>query len=428
FVVIIFTSGTIFPYVTGKFVAFRILVGLSLIFFFLGIIFDKIRADKYWDRLIDSIKSPLGIVIGIFTFIFTLAGFFGIDPVHSFWSNFERGEGSLQIIFLYAFFLLLSTFLTEEKDWKKFFEVFVISAFLSILYGIGDGLGIVSGTNTPLNEVRRFGGSLGNPAYLATYLLFASFFSSYLLLSEKQNLKKSKKYLLISSIVIFIVFFLWAATRGAFLGLIGAGIVGAIYLFVIKKNWRKIISLITIGVLLVIGGGYTYKDSQLIQSLPVSRLYDLSLDTRNFQERLIMWDMTIRAVKDRPLLGYGAENFDHIFYEYYNPSYYDPAERGVGNFGPWFDRAHSTTFDYLSQTGVLGLISYWGIFAMFFLLFVKSKLHKRESAILATLILVMPVAYLIQGQVLFEILPLYLSFYVFLAFASFKLYLGPRET
>lgn len=426
FTAIIFTPSVHFPYILGKYAFFRGMVGLSLIAFFLGIIFSS-KSDKYWNRLLESIKSPLGIVIGIFTFIFTLAGILGIDPIHSFFSNFERGEGSLQIIFLYAFFILLSTFFTKEKDWKSYFTVFIVSAVLSIFYGLASGLGLAPGTGQSLGEINRFAGSLGNPSYFATFMLFSLFFSTYLLSSKELEVKKKKKIWLIASIILFIGFFLWAATRGAFLGLIGAAIVGAIYLFIIKKDWRKPITIIAIIGAIIIGGGYIYKDSNLVESLPIDRLYDLSIEVDNFQERLIMWNISIEAVKDRPLLGFGPESFNRIFLEYYNPNYYNPAEKGFGNYGPWFDRAHSTTFDYLTQSGILGLLSYWAIFALFITLFIKSKIYRKEPPLLSVLILILPVAYLIQGQVLFEVLTIYLPFYAFLAFSSFKLKLNTEN-
>ncbi|MEX1015039.1 MAG: hypothetical protein WDZ80_07850, partial [Candidatus Paceibacterota bacterium] len=251
FTALIFTPSVHFPYILGKYAFFRGVVGLALIFFFLGIIFSN-KSQHYWDKLINSIKSPLGIALGVFTSIFLLAGFLGIDPHYSFWSNFERGEGGLQILFLYSFFILLSTFFTEEKEWKRYFGVFIITAAASILWGLFNGLGVISGDGNTLAEMSRFYGSLGNPAYFATYLLFALFFSTYLLLSEKIKAKVKSKGWLIASIVAFIIFFLWAATRGAFLGLIGASIVGAVYLFIINKKWRKPIVIIAlIGVVIL---------------------------------------------------------------------------------------------------------------------------------------------------------------------------------
>lgn len=421
FLAIIVTPSVHFPYITGKFVFFRFVVGFALIFFLLGIIFDDKRTEEYWSKLMKAIRSPLGIALGVFTFIFLLSGFFGVDPANSFWSNYERGEGGLQILFLYIFFILLTTLFRKKEDWIKFIKVFVGVAFLSVLYGLAVGLGWAPGDGKTLSEINRFGGSLGNPAYYATYLLFAMFFSFYLLLSKNLKISRVQRNLLIFCIIVFSIFFLWAATRGAFLGLIGAGIVGSVYLFVKEKKWRLPIAGVVLLVGLFLGVGYIYKDTDFVQDLPISRLYEINLETKNMQERLIMWNMSIEAVKERPLLGWGPENFNHIFYKYYNPEHYNPAENGVANYGSWFDRAHSTTFDYLSQTGILGLLSYWGIFIVFFIMFFRSKIYKKESAILAALLLMLPVGYLIQGQVLFEVLTIYMPFYIFIAFAGYLL-------
>ncbi|KKL11323.1 hypothetical protein LCGC14_2546990, partial [marine sediment metagenome] len=88
------------------YVWFRSLIGLALIFFLLGLLFNR-EADFYWERLKRIVRSPLFIAVSVFVTAFLAATFFGVDPAFSFWSNFERGEGGLQILNLYVFFVLL---------------------------------------------------------------------------------------------------------------------------------------------------------------------------------------------------------------------------------------------------------------------------------------------------------------------------------
>ena len=367
FILVVVTTGTLFPYIVGKYFFFRLLAGLTFITFLAGVIFDRQRAEEYWSRFLKMIKSPLGIAVGVFTFIFVLSGFFGVDPAFSFWSNFERGEGGLQIIFLYIFFLMLTTLLKEEKDWRKYFALMAIAAFFVVFYGIGGALkhvdmedgGILSELfskfmGTPFGEISRFQGSLGNPAYLATYLLFAMFFSFYLLLSQRKaksdnhehsrkesakktkrslssffNVSRNKAIVLMLSILFFAFFFFWAATRGAFIGLVAGGIAGAVYLFIVGKKWRvPIIAIVLLGAVLL-GGAYIYQDEPLIKESRIARLFDISLDTETFRHRVIMWSMAIEGWKEKPLFGWGAENYHHIFYQQSNPDYYEFEEKGV---------------------------------------------------------------------------------------------------
>ena len=86
----------------------------------------------------------------------------------------------------------------------------------------------------------------------------------------------------------------------------------------------------------------------------------------------------------------------------------------------WFDRAHSVFFDYLSETGIVGLLSYLGIFAVFAWEFFKTHRRKKTaSVVLAGIILAIPVAYLGQGIAIFDVFPMYLSSFLFLAFATY---------
>src|SRR3989344_6522573 len=128
------TPSTLFPFIVGKYVWFRASIDLALIFFLLGWAKTRINADSnadkrgYADKKSASIsqnqhlsallKSPLVIAVMVFVAVFLLSGFFGIDPKMSFWSNFERGEGGLQLLHFGIFFILLTLLFREKKDWK----------------------------------------------------------------------------------------------------------------------------------------------------------------------------------------------------------------------------------------------------------------------------------------------------------------------
>jgi cytochrome c-type biogenesis protein CcmH/NrfG len=59
-------------------------------------------------------------------------------------------------------------------------------------------------------------------------------------------------------------------------------------------------------------------------------------------------------VKERPILGWGQENYAIVFDKYYDPRMYAQE--------PWFDRVHDIVMDWLIAGGFLGLLSYLSIF------------------------------------------------------------------
>ena len=417
FGVAIVSRNTLFPFIVGKYVWFRSLVAIALILFLLGLLFDQ-QKRIYWERLKKIARHPLFIVVGIFVLAFILACFFGVDPHFSFWSNFERGEGGLQMLHMFTLFALLATLFRKKEQWRKLFWIFIISAYLMILYGVGAGLGM-NGFLGPSFEASgfRFQGSIGNPAYVAIYLVFAMFFAGYLLVSRFKQIKGAKKATLIVSLVVFLVFFFLAATRGAFLGL-GAGVfAGLLYLGLSRKSWRRPAIGILIFLILIAGTMIYFKDTKFVKSIPGSRIFDISLKAKTLQHRAIMWGIALDGFKDRPVFGWGPENYMRIFQEKYNPAYYTPGE----GFGAWFDRAHSIIFDYLAETGIIGLLSYLSIWLVYFWTLVKKRvLLTTHYPLLTTLFIVLPVAYLVQGLALFDISTTYISLFAFLAFAVYK--------
>src|SRR3989344_5974090 len=86
-----------FPYITGKNFTFRILTELLVG----GWLILMLRDATYRPR-----RSLLLIAITVFTFTVALADAFSVNPLKSFWSNFERMEGFVTIAHLLLYFLV----------------------------------------------------------------------------------------------------------------------------------------------------------------------------------------------------------------------------------------------------------------------------------------------------------------------------------
>jgi len=414
----IVTRTTLFPFIVGKYAWFRGSVAIALILFLFGLLFGE-EAEEYEKKIIHAIRSPLGIAVGVFTIVFLLASIFGIKPNHSFWSNFERGEGGIQILHLYVFFILLTTLFKEPREWRKFFLCSAVSAMLMIFYGLGAGLGYNGFVGSRFGQEGgyRFEGAIGNPAYTAAYLIFAAFYALYLIVSKyskKQIVTNLGAIVLLVMIGTYGVFFLLAATRGALLGL-GAGLlVGLAYFGYSVKRWRRWV--IGIGLTFVIALVFliSFRDTELVKKIPGSRIFDISFSAKTFQHRTIMWSVAWKSFLERPILGWGPESFGFLFQKNFNPAYFDPTQA----FGSWFDRAHNVIFDYLAETGILGLLSYLSIFLVTFIhLLKKQNMVKRPGK--TALMLGIPIAYLVQGLVLFDVLIIYINLYTFFAFTNY---------
>lgn len=426
--IVLVTPSTLFPFIVGKYVIFRASVDLALVFVLVGLIRSgETETSQYEKRFLSVVKHPLSIAFGVFTLVFVLAGFFGIDPAMSFWSSFERGEGGFQMIHLFLYFLLLLTLFKEEADWKKLFTWVLVGAVLMSVYGFLASLDVSGFLGSRFSAPDyRFQGSIGNPAYVAAYLIFALFFSLYLLFSKKDNSKfkisSPNSLSLLGLMALFLVVFLLAATRGAFIGLMAAIFSALLFLAYSVKKWRKWLIIVGVILLTFVSIMVYFKDTPFVKSIPGSRVFDISIFTKTFQDRMIIWKTAWNGFKDRPWLGFGPESFTYIFSRYFNTDYFKPAE----GFGSWFDRAHSIYLDYLTEAGILGLVSYLSIFAVFYWQLFKSKVALGLPVIIRALMFAIPIAYLVQGIVLFDVLAIQLYLFLFFAFSVYKFTSSPK--
>ncbi len=456
FCVILVTNSTLFPFIVGKYVFFRAAVDLALIAFLLGVIFHNHEWEALKARAKKVFHHPLFIAVSIFTLAALLASLFAYDAAAAFWSNFERGEGGLQILHFYIFFTLLLLLFRTELEWRHIFKLSLVASGFVILYGLAASFQVGSFIG-PAGLCGRFEGSLGNPAYLAPYLMFMMFYGLWLWFTKKRNptrdalftpppsrvssgstagmngnLKSSPRGIIphgkvwgfIVLMLAYLFFFLLSQTRGSFLGLGLAVITGLLYLsFALPKGKGKKISAILAGASIVFAGLAFAFRSNNIPLVPFcessSRLLDVSISDQTAQTRFWTWGSAIKGFEERPLLGWGPENFSVVFDKYFDPRHYVPGQ----NSETWFDRAHSVFFDYLAETGIVGFLAFLGIYLTFFVEFVKRRKdivahHHPYGYVLTAGLLAIPVAYLGQGIALFDVLPIYLNVFLFLAFAT----------
>ena len=391
-----------FPYITGKAFAFRIIVEIV----FAAWIFLAIFYEEYRPKL-----TPLLIAVSAFIFIVTLATVFGVNPIKSFWSNFERMEGLVSYLHLFAYFLAL-THVFQKKDWKIFLNLFVIAAVYENSYAFLQKLGILM---SPQGGANRTDGTIGNPTYLAGYLIFILGFCLLLWLDAKEKWQKYF-YWLMSAWTLATIYF--TASRGPTLGILGGIIFFAVLYSIFKRTrepkeilFKKITVAALLALILISAGIWFFREVPLIKSNPVlSRLTSLSLSERTVTSRFTIWGMSFEGFKEHPILGWGPGNYEIVFSKYFKPELWRQE--------PWFDRSHNIFFDWLINAGILGILGYFGIFAItFFSLwrhFYKKNISLEQALLIASFLLV----YLAQNLFVFDQIATYISFFAVLAYVN----------
>lgn len=393
-----------FPFITGKAFYFRVLVEVAFAAWVILAFLDA----RYRPRF-----TGLTVGVTLFAVIALIADLLGVNPMRSLLSNFERMEGWLTIIHLWAFYIVATSLFhhTDEgkRNWHNWFNASLLVALIVGIHGIGQLLGW-----WPIHQgSTRIDASLGNSAYMAIYMLMHAFIAAYMTAvawARKIYFASVLKwvYLVLSVLFGFLVFM--TLTRGTMLGLM-AGALFALFLYAINpKGVRKAryISAGIIGLFIILGIAFIMtKDTAFVQSNQVlSRLSTISWSESTNQARQQIWPMAIKGAMERPIFGWGQENFNYIFNANYNPVMYAQEQ--------WFDRAHSVFLDWLVAGGILGLIAYLALYVLFLRGVWKSDLGVSQKSILTGFI----TAYFVHNIFVFDNLASYVMFFAVLGFVD----------
>ncbi|MDQ3014263.1 MAG: O-antigen ligase family protein, partial [bacterium] len=407
FIPFIVANSFFFPFITGKGFAFRIIVEILLgVWAILAVINPAYRPQKSW---------ILWCLLG-FIAVIGIADALGVNPSKSFWSNYERMEGFITLLHLGAYFLIISAALNTERLWNWFWNTTLAASFIMVLYGFLQ----ISGAITINQGGVRLDGTMGNATYLAVYMLFHIFIATLLIMSRKHflfmpqiNSLKNKLIIGLPVILMLGIILYKTATRGAMLGFI-AGVFIAALLIVLFERHRPQLKKVAIGIIttsvVVVLGFIAIKNTAFVQNSPVlNRFATISLNDRTTASRFILADMSFQGFKERPILGWGQENFNYVFNKYYDPALYGQEQ--------WFDRTHNVVTDWLMAGGILGLVGYLSLYgALLFYIWrgKKDSAHFTipEKSVLTGLL----VAYFIHNLFVFDNL---ISYIMFLSLAAY---------
>ncbi|MDE2188664.1 MAG: O-antigen ligase family protein [Patescibacteria group bacterium] len=400
-----FSNQLFFPFITGKAYVFRILVELA---FFLWI------ALAYRDRQYAPKWNWMTVLVTVFALATLVADLFGMNPIRSLWSNNERMEGWLEIIHLWAYFIVLTSMFKESKWWPRYFNMSIIVAVAISIYGICQMLGW-----TEIHQsAARLDASLGNSAYLAVYMLIHAFLAMYLAAVAWREKNTTKLYIYSALSVLFTFILFETQTRGSQLGIVG----GIFLTLVLYAVWPRQVQgevrtargrsiaggIAVLLVLLGIGFYFGRNVSWIKNNDAVGRLASISLsDTTTISRLKYIWPNAIRGAFSSPktaVIGWGQENFNYIFNASYDPHMWQDEQ--------WFDRAHNVFLDWLVDGGIVAFLLYISFYLLSLWFIWKSELTVAERSILTGLL----AGYAVHNIFVFDNLSSYYLFFLFLAF------------
>lgn len=446
-----------FPFVGPKSLYFMALTQIAF-FSYLGFLFlIKKRGAKF---------GLIGGALFIFLGSMILSGVLGVNPSYSFWSNFERMTGILMFFHLIAFFWVVVSMFREQGKWQNLFQLsLAISLILAVMAFLGKAMGLgyiaskVLETGESVLPVQsnlyfilpylllgmgflvwkslqkrwqevgifslffflpllifyylggggstRSGATIGNTSFLGTYLLFNFFFAVYLLIKNKSWFLRL--IFALSAVSLFFAVYISNAKAATLSILGGAFLLGMAFLaFGVKKKFLQVfgkIMLVLCFLVFIVGGVMFFQGNNIVRETFVKYATN---------SRLVVWKTAWQGIQEKPILGWGPENFEFVFDKYFNPCMFLPKCGGE----IWFDRAHNIVFDTLVSGGVVGLAAYLFIFLAIFFVLLRAFFRKKLGFWECFVPIAILVAYTVQNLTVFDMISSYLMFFLVLAFSQ----------
>ena len=372
---------TIFPYVVGKAVYTRLLIELA---------FGLWLVLLLWHPSYRLPRSRLLWVLGIYVAVVLVASFTGVSLQRSLWSTYERMQGWVGLLHYAAFSVMLASVFRTFRSWYITLNVNLLVGLALGLLGVSQmaGLGLLA----YLVDAPRISITLGNATYVGAYMLvnalIASAFLAHSLASPKArpadalrrvdrrrrrrdrlraesqgpswaSLDTLMRVFWVAVILLDLLMMYQSGTRGAIVGL-AAGLGLFVLAYVLWGKLRPVriasASLAVAGAVLVVAF-LLVRDTPAFESvaessLTLRRLASLGPADRSVRSRWTSTQMGLQAFADRPVLGWGPENYTVA---------YDSrlTEQGaVDSSLLTFDQAHNRVIEEMVTTGALGLAAY----------------------------------------------------------------------
>lgn len=368
------TPLVVIPYVSYPFIFGKSLFLMTVAILLLAMVVVFLFQKENRVSVVTVLKNPFIVLPVALLCIDSLISLWGIDVTRSFVGNEERGMGLIHLWSVMVVYISLWIFFPSPKEKKAVLYAVVgtsiatvCAAFLRYggvkLYGIDTGF--------------RISGTIANAIFFAQIELLYIAASLFLVVDTQE--KKWIRYGASAVALLHVIAVVLSKTRGTFIALLVFAAVCGLYVTWNHKEWRGRVKkgfLGLVGLLVILlGSSVTFlKDSSDLQRLTSFSLSEITLTTR-----VLAWKAGINAFYERPLLGWGNENFKYAF-----DKYYEPALLQFGYSETHFDRAHNIIVERLVNFGVVGLVVYVAyFFGVLWLVLKNQKIHTTKKMVFA---------------------------------------------
>lgn len=274
----------------------------------------------------------------------------GVSPRHSLFGNLERQGGMVAGAYLVLWYLFARGLL-EEESWRGAVRLITVVAAAAAVVAVGQWIQLAA---QGAEELRAHA-PLGNPGQLGIFMVLGV--SGAAVSASDPEAGGTWRRWAVAAGTACLVGLLASGTRAALLGL-AAGAAAGGGIWAVRSGSARLAKLgAVMGGVLVVGLGLLgVRATQGEEGLPdpseiVGGLADLQHDP-TLQRRLIAWEAAGDAAAERPLAGWGPENFRIAFDRFGDPGRPYVLDRSIS-----YDRAHNVFAEAAVAAGLPGLLA-----------------------------------------------------------------------
>ena len=365
--------------------------------------------------------SPLHLSILAFGLLAIVSTAASITPGISFWGSWDRKSGLIILICWIIFFLIVAQQMRNRAQlFRAVYTLLISSGVVSALgilqYFFPDALYWLFHSTYNYRAVSI----IGNPLFLSSFLAMVIPFNMALIIYSWSRRKEGNNIRILIGLVILLALQFWCLWLAQYsitiLLYIMAPIVFIIVLGIVKRKKLLLgigaVSMLVLGIiaglllaplLFQTPGIETPSSTQNLESVPISE--KLGLQTLGL--RVEYWRNTIDMLVKSPevpfsndklhflrkVIGYGPETFEVTFQLYFP----DNMKSIFTHTSQLIDRPHNDYLYLAATMGLLGLMSFLSILAVFF--YLCFRYLRRATAEIDKLLLIAMIAGIIQYMV-----------------------------
>ena len=432
---------TLFPYVVGKALWSRTLIEIAFGLWVILLLRDSsFRFPKSWTLA----------ALGVYVLIALLATVLSVSPTRSLWSTYERMQGWVDLAHWATFVIVLASTHRTWADWRT---------LLNFNLGVGILIGLLGLTQffdirvfEYLQYRNRLDITLGNATYVGGYMLVNFFIAAGFLVESFLDRSASEtkgravdrrrrrrrqqagwlssippehlwRAFWVAAIALSLTMAFLSGTRSAAIALV-AGILAFSIGYALWGGSRRlrtaaigttvvVTALASLVVVFTIVRAGTDAERIDLPGTMIERLLNTGVRDRSADARIAAAEVGMKAFLDRPLLGWGPENYTVGYDRHVGPEAF-----ASGSLS--FDQAHNKLIEELTTKGLLGLLGYLALWVSLAVVFIrKARYLTAGQQAFAFLIGAGLIGYFTQNFFLFDTPGTVIHLYALVGFVVF---------